>query len=179
MGKENKLLLPVAGEPMVARVVDAALGARLEGVWVVTGHEGDRLRAVLGDRPLHYCDNPAYAEGIASSIRSGVDALPDVVDGAIILLGDMPFITSAQIDELVAEFNPDQERDIVAPVRGGRRGNPMVWSRRYFPALSALSGDTGGKTILRDNAANVWEVPLDDEAIFTDIDTPEALAALS
>ena len=71
----------------------------------------------------------------------------------------MPFVTKSQINELIAEFDPVLERDIVMPVKDGRRGNPVLWSRRYFPAMQKLTGDTGAKTILKEYAANVWEVP--------------------
>jgi molybdenum cofactor cytidylyltransferase len=94
----------------------------------------------------------------------------------MILLADMPFIESGHINELIAEFNPSNERDIVAPIRQGRLGNPIIWSTRYLPSMMKLSGDRGARPLLDEFAANVWEVPMGDDAIFLDVDTPEALA---
>jgi molybdenum cofactor cytidylyltransferase len=102
---------------------------------------------------------------------SGHDA-----EGSCCRLADMPFINSAHINELLAEFDPATERDIVAPIREGRLGNPIIWSARYIPAMMKLSGDRGARPLLDEFAANVWEVPMGDDAIFMDVDTPSALA---
>lgn len=176
MGEQNKLLSPVKGVPMVVRVVNAALASEVESITLVTGHEAQKLEGVLAGRHLKFVHNPDYASGIASSVRTGIASLSDEVDGAIVLLGDMPFVTKSQINELIAEFDPVLERDIVMPVKDGRRGNPVLWSRHYFSAMEKLTGDTGAKSILKEYAANVWEVPISDESIFADIDTQEELA---
>lgn len=175
MGDQNKLLSKVKGIPMVVHVANAALAANIESITVVTGHQSERLEATLTGRHLNFVYNPDYDSGIASSVKVGIASLPDDVDGAIVLLGDMPFVTKHQINELIAEFDPALERDIVMPVKDGRRGNPVLWSRRYFSAMQQLTGDVGAKTIIKENAANVWEVPISDEAIFADIDTQEEL----
>ena len=64
----------------------------------------------------------------------------------------------------------------MAPIREGRLGNPVIWSRRYLPAMMTLTGDRGARPLLQEFAANVWEVPMGDDAIFIDVDTPEVLA---
>ena len=91
--------------------------------------------------------NPDYVSGMASSLRIGIQAVAGEMDGALILLGDMPLVSSAQINQLITEFVPATERDIVVPCKDGRRGNPVLWSTRYFPALKMLTGDTGGRGI--------------------------------
>jgi molybdenum cofactor cytidylyltransferase len=175
MGEQNKLLSQVKGVPMVVSVANAALASNVESITLVTGHESEALETLLAGRNLKFVHNPDYNSGIASSVKIGIASLSDEVDGAIVLLGDMPFVTKSQINELIAEFDPVLERDIVMPVKDGRRGNPVLWSRRYFPAMQKLTGDTGAKTILKEYAANVWEVPISDESIFADIDTQEEL----
>ncbi|MEQ9465289.1 MAG: molybdopterin-binding/glycosyltransferase family 2 protein [Haliea sp.] len=175
MGGVNKLLLKVGGVPMLQRVVDAALGAELASVTVVTGCQADEVRHLLQGRDVRYVHNDAYREGIAGSLKLGLSSLPEDIDGVMILLADMPFIEAAHLNELIAEFNPAIERDIVAPLREGRLGNPIIWSSRYIPAMMNLSGDGGARPLLHEFAANVWEVPMGDDAIFLDVDTPEAL----
>ncbi len=175
MGDQNKLLSKVKGIPMVVHVANAALAANIESITVVTGHQSEQIEAVLTGRHLNFVHNPDYGSGIASSVKTGIASLPDEIDGAIVLLGDMPFVTKNQINELIAEFDPALERDIVMPIKDGRRGNPVLWSRRYFSAMQQLTGDVGAKTIIKENAANVWEVPISDDAIFADIDTHEEL----
>lgn len=176
MGEQNKLLARVGGTAMILRVVDAALKAELVSTTVVTGCEAEEARSLLCGREVDLVHNPEYQSGIASSLKVGLSSLRGDIDGVIILLADMPFINSVHINELLAEFNPATERDIVAPIREGRLGNPIIWSARYIPAMMKLSGDRGARPLLEEFAANVWEVPMGDDAIFMDVDTPEALA---
>ena len=176
MGEQNKLLAAVGGTSMIQRVVDAALKAEVFSTTVVTGCQSPDVRVQLQGRDVSFVHNEDYCEGIAGSLKLGLSSLPEGIDGVMILLADMPFINSAHINELIAEFNPATERDIVAPIREGRLGNPIIWSARYIPAMMKLSGDRGARPLLDEYAANVWEVPMGDDAIFMDVDTPVALA---
>ncbi len=176
MGDQNKLLATVGGVPMLQRVVDAAVKADVCSVTVVTGCQAGEVQELLHEQHVSYVHNPDYRDGIAGSLKRGLSSLSDDVDGVIILLADMPFITSTHINELIAEFNPATERDIVAPMREGRLGNPVIWSARYLPAMLNLSGDRGARPLLDEFAANVWEVPMGDDAIFMDVDTTAELA---
>jgi len=178
MGEQNKLLAAVGEAPMVAHVAEVALVSDAEQVIVVTGHEAEQVQQALAAIKVGTVFNPDYASGMASSLRRGLEAVSQDMDGAMILLGDMPFVGAREINELIAEFNPHMERDIVAPFRKGRRGNPVLWARRYFPAMMALSGDTGARGLLKEHAANVWDVPVSSDAVFADFDTPEALASI-
>ena len=87
-----------------------------------------------------------------------VPSLPPDIDGVMVLLADMPFIGPSHLNELIAEFNPQTERDIVAPIREGRLGNPVIWSRRYLPAMMTLTGDRGARPLLQD-LAHLARVP--------------------
>ncbi|MCW5715881.1 MAG: XdhC family protein [Bauldia sp.] len=175
MGR-NKLVEPVGGTPMVARAVDAALASVARPVVVVTGHEPGRVAAALGGRSVTLAHNTAFATGIASSIRTGIEALPDGVDGAVIVLADMPFLTGAAIDRLIAAFDPAAGRSICVPSRDGRRGNPVLWGRAFFAELSALAGDSGGRQLFERHAGAMAEVAV-ESGVLEDVDTPEALAA--
>jgi len=175
MGEQNKLLATVGGVPMLQRVVDAAVKADVCSVTVVTGSQAEAVQKLLQGHHVNYVHNPEYREGIAGSLKRGLSSLDDDIDGVIILLADMPFITCTHINELIAEFNPATERDIVAPMREGRLGNPVIWSARYLPAMMNLSGDRGARPLLDEFAANVWEVPMGDDAIFMDVDTSAEL----
>ncbi|MEH6581860.1 MAG: molybdopterin-binding/glycosyltransferase family 2 protein [Halioglobus sp.] len=175
MGEQHKLQATVDDVPMIQRVVDAALQAEIVSTTVITGNRALELEQLLKGRDISLVHNPDYREGIASSLKRGLASLPSDIDGVMILLADMPFITATHINELLAEFNPANERDIVAPIREGRLGNPVTWSTRYIPTMMQLSGDRGARSLLEEYAANVWEVPMGDDAIFMDVDTPAAL----
>jgi molybdenum cofactor cytidylyltransferase len=176
MGGANKLLTEVGGLPMIARAVEAALASRARPVTVVAGHDGTRLRAAIGERPVAVVDNPAFASGMASSLKAGILSLPVDIDGAIICLADMPLVSSQALDRLIAVFNPLEGRAICVPTWDGKRGNPILWAKRFFPEMASLAGDVGARHLIGQYAELVIEVPMPDDSVLVDIDTPEALA---
>ncbi|HXF54172.1 MAG TPA: molybdopterin-binding/glycosyltransferase family 2 protein [Hyphomicrobiaceae bacterium] len=178
MGSLNKLTETLAGRPIVRRVVEAALASRARPVVVVTGHEAERVEAALADLGVEIVRNPRFAQGLSSSLKAGLDALPESVDGAMVVLADMPLVKAEHLDRLIAAFAPKEGRSIVVPVCAGRRGNPVLWSADFFASMRRLEGDTGAKRLLTEHAEQVVEVDLGSDAVLTDIDTPEALAEL-
>jgi len=179
MGGPNKLLAEVEGVPMLTRVVDAALASRAGPVLVVTGHEADRVCAALAGRPVRLVHNPESAAGLSTSLKAGLAALPDTADGVLVLLGDMPRVTAAELDRLIAAYAPDEGRAVVVPTRRGKRGNPVLWDRRYFTEMRGLAGDVGARHLIGVHDELVVEVEMDSDAVLTDVDTPEALARLA
>lgn len=186
MGPSNKLLAEIDGAPMVARVVRAAMMSHAVSATVVLGHmAADVRRAVasLGDvaRTVRFVENPDYAQGLSTSLKAGVATLPADIDGALVLLGDMPAVTPAQLNKLIAAFNTVEGRSICVPTVEGKRGNPVLWARRFFPEMGGVSGDTGARHLIGEHADQVCEVPMDGEVssdgVLVDLDTPEALAA--
>ena len=175
MGASNKLLAEVAGKPMVAHAVDAALASQARPVVVVVGNEAARVRAALGDRPVGIVENPDFAAGISGSLKAGLRALGDAVDGALVCLGDMPLLSAAALDRLIAAYNPVEGRAICVPTWNGKRGNPVLWSRRFFGELMAVDGDIGGRHLIDHHSEAVVEVPVDGNGVFLDIDTPQTL----
>ena len=173
----NKLLAEVGGRPVIRRVAEAALVSRARPVIVVTGHERGRVEAALGGLDVSFVHNPDHATGMASSLRAGIAAVPETVAGALVVLGDMPLLAPGLLDRLMDAHAPAAGRLIAAPVEGGQRGHPVLWSRRFFSELSALEGDVGARAILAANAALVAVVPVvAEEGAFLDVDTPRLLA---
>jgi molybdenum cofactor cytidylyltransferase len=181
MGGPNKLLAEIGGKPLVRIVVDAVLASRARPVIVVTGHERDKVEAVLAGLPVKFVHNPHFADGLGTSLKAGIAALgglPAEADGAIVCLGDMPQVDAALIDRLIGAFDPDHGALVVLPTIDGKRGNPVVWSRRFFPDLMAVEGDVGARYLIGRYTEAVAEVPLTGTAALTDVDTPEALEAV-
>lgn len=176
MGAANKLLEEVAGKPMLLHAVDAALGADVASVTVVTGHEQDRVRAALSDRTVGFAHNSDYARGLSASLKAVAAAAPEDADAVVVLLGDMPGVTSAHVDRLIAAFNPIEGRAICVATAGGKRGNPVLWARRFLADMADLKGDMGAKPLIGENEDVVAEVEMEDQAVLRDIDTPSALA---
>jgi molybdenum cofactor cytidylyltransferase len=178
MGGPNKLLSEIDGVPMVAHVARRLLASRARPIVAVLGNQAQSVDAALGKLPVERVSNPEFAEGLSTSLKRGIAALPSDLDGALVCLGDMPLISGRHIDRLIAAFNPLEGRAIIVPVRNGKRGNPVLWGKRFFPEMSELAGDVGAKHLIGEHAELVGEIEMDDDAIFVDIDTPEALEAL-
>jgi molybdenum cofactor cytidylyltransferase len=178
MGPANKLLADLGGEPMVRRAVAAALASRARPVLVVTGHQAAEVETALAGLDVSLVPNPDFASGLSSSLKAGLAAVPDAAEGVLVMLGDMPQIAAADLDRLIAAFAAERGEAIVVPIHGGRRGNPVLWPRVYIAEMLRLEGDAGARRLLDAHADRVREVDLGTDAIFADIDTPEALAQL-
>ena len=170
----TKLLAPFQGEPMVRTVVRHALATRAHPVIVVTGHHSVDVEQALAGLPVTFVYNPDFADGLSTSLKSGIAALPDTCTAAAILLGDMPLIEPVLIEALIGGFEASGA-DAAVPVCDGQRGNPVILSRRLFGALKALRGDRGAGLLLRRDELNVCEIPA-GRSVLLDVDTPEALA---
>lgn len=178
MGKENKLLAEVNGKPMVRHVADAVAASKAASMTVVLGHEADAVRAALADLKPSYAYNPDYAEGLSTSLKAGLAAVGEDVDGVIVCLGDMPRIGTATIDRMIAAFDPVEGRSIVVPTRRGKRGNPVLFAKRFFEEMAGVSGDVGARHLIGNHEDLAVEIEVDDESVLTDVDTPEALAQI-
>jgi molybdenum cofactor cytidylyltransferase len=178
MGAINKLIAEIGGKPLVRIAAEQALASRAKPVIVVTGHERERVEAALAGLPVRFVNNPDYAEGLGSSLKAGIAAVPADADGAIVCLGDMPQVDSHLIDKLAAAFDPERGALVVVPTFDGRRGNPVVWSRRFFHDLMGIAGDIGARHLIGSYAEAVVEIPVAGEAALTDVDTPESFSAV-
>ena len=182
MGGPNKMLADAEGQPLVVHAVKAALASQAVEIVVVLGHMADEVRAAIekavpAKSRLRFVTNPDFAEGLSTSVRTGIGALDKDIDAAVVQLGDMPGVGAPLLDRLMAAFSPVEGRTICVPTVGGKRGNPVLWARRFFPEMARLAGDTGAKHLIGEHADLVCEVEMAGEAAVTDIDTPEALAA--
>ncbi len=178
MGSLNKLLLDVAGSPMVLRVVDAVLAPARGNVTVVTGHDRSAVESALSGRHVRFVHNPVWAAGLGTSIGQGIASLDPAVEAALICLGDMPWIRPEHVEALLEAFDPGAGRSICVPTYRGKRGHPVLWGARFFPQLGSLEGDSGARALMTSHEDEVWEVPVPDEGVLMDIDTTEALALL-
>ena len=170
----NKLLLPWKEKSVLQVVVEQICEVGLGEVIVVTGHQRAEVEEALSRYPVRLVHNPNFAEGMAASIRVGVETAVGG-QGYLFALGDMPQIAGTTMLK-VAEALKNRET-IAVPVRDGRRGHPVAIGSAHRDALLALTGDRGARPILAKNAANVVEIPVEDEGIFVDVDTQESYRA--
>lgn len=171
-GESPKLLAELDGKPLVRHAVDVALAAGLQTL-VVVGHREPDVRAALRGLAVTFVPNPAFADGLSTSLKAGFAALPRSAEAAIVLLGDMPRISADLLRREVAAWIEGKPAAVI-PVAGGRRGNPVLLSRTLWPEIARLTGDAGAGPLLRDRA-DVLELPVTDAAVTLDVDTPAAL----
>jgi molybdenum cofactor cytidylyltransferase len=176
-GESTKLVAPLAGKPLVRHAAEAALASLARPIVVVTGYESDVVETALGGLDVRFAHNPAFRQGLASSLKVGLAALPGNVAGALVLLGDMPAVTAALIDRLIQAFGERPDALAAAPIVDGRRGHPVLLARALFPSVAALAGDEGARKLL-DPVEPEYLIGVNAfgaESIF-DVDTPQSLA---
>jgi molybdenum cofactor cytidylyltransferase len=175
----NKLLELIDGAPIVRRVAGIALASGAGPVIVVTGFDAARVANAVHNLKVTIVHNATFEEGLSSSLRAGLSALPSDSDGTLILLGDMPATESSDLEALMAAFAAKDRQAICVPVRHGRRGNPVLWGAAYFAEMMSLSGDVGAKPLMARHTEHVTEVAAGSDGIFADVDTPSDLARLT
>lgn len=173
----TKLVAELDGKPIVRRVAEAALATKARPVVVVSGYARDSVEAALADLDISVAFNPEFASGLASSLNAGLAAMPRDVAGALVLLGDMPWIEPRLADALIDAFLARQGALAAVPLREGRRGNPVLLSRGLFGSAMRLTGDEGARRLIGAlNASELVEVEAPDTGVTFDIDTLEDLA---
>ncbi|MEX0582127.1 MAG: molybdopterin-binding/glycosyltransferase family 2 protein, partial [Sneathiella sp.] len=178
MGAENKLFAEIDGKPMLRHTAEQALKSKAIHVYGVTGYEKERVAALFDELGIKSFHNPDYNEGLSSSLKTGFRALADQYDGLLICLGDMPLVTSDLFNALIDAFDVEEGRSIIVPTFQGKRGNPVLIASSFKSDILAITGDIGAKSLIAENESLVFNVDAEKDSIFTDIDTPDALAAL-
>jgi molybdenum cofactor cytidylyltransferase len=179
MGKSNahKLLAEFDGVPLVRRAALAALGTDATAVVVVTGHRRREIEAALCGLGVTFVENRDYPSGMASSLIAGISE-PGVSksDGMLIMLSDMPGVTTAALDALMTAFRASQGQAVVRASSNGRQGNPVILPRAMAGAVLCLVGDVGARHIVEMSGLPVIEVDI-GHAAHLDVDTPQDVTA--
>jgi molybdenum cofactor cytidylyltransferase len=172
----NKLFVLLRGESALRRAVRTALAAGLEPVLVVLGHESERARAELRGLDCTPVLNPDYAQGINTSLRAGIAAVPEAASAALVMLGDMPFVTRAMLEAVVARYRSGTSR-LVVSTYGGVDAPPMLYGRSLFEEIRALDGDGCGKKVVKRHRDECVEVAWPAKAL-QDMDVPADVDAV-
>lgn len=196
MGSENKLLLPFGESTLIEHMVDVVCASRAGETLVVLGHEGDRLRRVLAEKPVTLVENPDYTEGMSTSIRAGLRCISPRSKGAMICLTDQPLLEPADLNRLIGALEAETEtsaagtgggpehggangKSIVVPIYQGQRGNPVLFAISHRNEVMAARGPVGGcRGIVKRYPGAVLSVEMENDHILHDIDTPEDYRAL-
>ncbi|HUG42929.1 MAG TPA: nucleotidyltransferase family protein [Acidobacteriota bacterium] len=177
-GDAPKQLARFGGTPLVRLAALACLDSLLCETVLVTGYLAPEIRRAVQDLPLKTTENPDYGEGKSSSIRAGLRALPESCDGALFVPCDQPFLTAAVIDGIIEAYDRAKAsglQPVVIPCHRGRKGAPALFDRTYFPELSNLNGDEGGRQLMELHPARIIQVELESAKPLLDVDCPEEL----
>ncbi len=178
MGGRPKQLLPVGGQPMLRRVLEAVRASPVEETVVVLGYRAEEVRDGSQIADCKVVVNEGWAEGLSSSVRAGLDAISPQAEAALFVLADQPGLTAGVIAALIARYRRTRA-PIVVPVCRGRRGNPVLFDRALFDRLRQVQGDAGGRQLIAELGAAVETVEVDDERVLWDVDTPDDWAKAS
>lgn len=176
-GERNKLLAPFSQATVVRRTVQAYLEGNLQPVLVVVGHESDRVRSALAGLAITDVHNPEFERGQSRALVCGVNSLPRHTAAAVIGVADQPLLTGDVIRELVTTYRTT-DATLVVPRYAGRRGNPVLFDRRFFPELLQVTGDRGGRPVLEAHRREIVWLDVPDARMAADVDTPDDYRAL-
>jgi molybdenum cofactor cytidylyltransferase len=170
MGK-NKLLLELDGESLLRRAVSRAASANLDPVIVVVGFEADRVLEELAGLPYKAVVNPDYQNGLHRSLQAGIRAVPAVAAGALVMLADMPHVTTDMIATMVLRYRETGARLVISNY-DGVPAPPMLYGRSLFAELEAMRGSGCGKDVVRRHRSEAVVVSWPAAAL-VDLDLPE------
>ncbi len=176
MKGHHKLLAEFDGVPLVRRSVQMVLISGFDHQVIVTGHREKDILAALSQIAIKTVHNEAFATGMASSLRVGLAALADRVDGVMVVLADMPGLAPAHLSAMIAAFKTSGGKAIIRAVVDGKRGNPVILPRATFGAIERLQGDIGARPIIEKSGLEIIDIDI-GEAAHIDVDTPEAIIA--
>lgn len=172
---QPKQLQAWVGKPFIVQVVQNALAAGLAPLIVVTGADREQIESALRGFSITLVHNKDWAEGQSTSMRTGLDSLPDSIGSAIFLLSDQPHIPATLIRQLIETYS-ESHKSITAPMAGGQRANPVLFARETFGALRSVTGDKGGRAVF--NRFEVDWLAWVDDRILMDVDTDKDLNLL-
>lgn len=181
-GADNKLLAHIDGTPICAHALQTLLNSSTDKILVVTGYQHELVQASL----IEHCDlakakhrvqfvhNPLFENGMGSSIATGIRSINDA--GAVIIcLADMPNVSSDIVNTLHSAWRNNSGYDAIVPEFNGQRGNPVLLTQSTFVHLLKLKGDMGARHFLEDKAISVLYMPVDTQAVISDIDVQNDL----
>jgi molybdenum cofactor cytidylyltransferase len=168
----QKLLLPFGGKTVIAHIVDQLLESMVDKVYVVTGHQAERISRELSGRPVSTVNNPDYESGMLSSVRCGLRALPEQCRGVLVALGDQPAITSKLVDRMLQSFAAAEKR-ILVPFYDGKRGHPILFSEVYREEILTHYDSVGLRGLLHAHPDEVFELAVSTSAVLSDMDVPQ------
>jgi molybdenum cofactor cytidylyltransferase len=176
MGRRPKPLLELAGVPLIRRNLVALSGAGIDEVVVVLGHRADQIEPAVRDFPITLVRNPDYAQGQASSVRTGLAALSSRLDAIVVALADMPLISAEDVTAVLGAYKRRVHGSVLVPFVDGERANPVVLDAAIRDDVLAGDLNFGCRQWIERYPDRVARFDVDNDHYRVDLDTPEDLA---
>lgn len=180
LGRPKQLLL-IEEQPMLGRVMDAALESKLDQTILVLGHRASMIQKRLSPRMTHpklrIIVNRDYRTRMAGSLQAGLNLVKDDFEAVMVILGDHPYVDGNIINHLLDQFSKSA-KTLCVPTCKGLRGHPVILSRQFYPQIMSLTGDIGARKIIGNNPDQLLKVELDSDRPFFDIDSEQDLARI-
>ena len=172
-GEQNKLFVEIEGKPVIENATKNLIDSGVESVKIVTGYQAELVEEKLSHLDVEFLYNKDWKMGQSTSVRRGIDAILEETT-VVFALGDMPFVKSSSINELISVQRNEKVGDVFVASYKGKRGNPVLFRASVMEILKeGLRGDEGGNSILKDLGMNLVETG--DKGVLFDIDTEEDL----
>ena len=168
----QKLLLPFNGKTIIAHIIDQLLASTVGDIHVVVGHQAEQISAELSGQSVSIVKNPNYKSGMLSSVRCGLQNLPEKCQAVMVVLGDQPSITTKLIDQILQTFAVT-EKNVLVPLYKGKRGHPILLSVQYRDEILTNYDNVGLRGVLHRHPEDIHELVVSDASILSDMDYPE------
>ena len=173
MEEANKLLLPYRSEALIKIVSRMLIDSLLDPVFVVTGFEHNKVAKSIPKSLDKIIYNKDWRKGMSISIYKAISSLPANIDGNMIVLGDMPLLTTHTLKQLIEQFCVHEGKQIIYPVYSGQQANPVIFPRKYFKEILSSTGDRGCKKVLKQYPDDATGISIDSEEVILDCDTKD------
>jgi molybdenum cofactor cytidylyltransferase len=169
---QAKLLLPFGKTSIIETVVESVISSKVDKTLVVLGSRRRQIKEKIGRFPVETTSNPRYKSGMLSSVRRGLEALPQSSEAAVVVLADLPGVPASVIDSLIRAFR-SEKKGIIVPVFRKKRGHPLLIDLKYREEIERLSLGIGLRELLLRHPEDIVEVGVSTPAILRDIDNAE------
>lgn len=169
--KENKLLIRSCNETIIEKTINTFLNNDLD-IFVIVGYQMELILPILTDRfrnNIQIVENKNYKSGIASSLKAGIAAAGESYDYFGFCNGDKPFIEVKTV-KILLKYLIENKPLILAPIYQEQSGHPTFFSNEFIKYFGLISGDTGGREVIKKHPEAVTYLPINDEGIIMDMD---------
>lgn len=162
MGEANKLLTSLHGSSLISHALRACQESKSGAIYTITGYQASAITELAARYEAQALYHEAYDKGLGTSLAFALTQLAEHYDNLMVMLGDMPYITSDIITKIAQAHLalPTPEAHITRPSFDGRHGHPVIWGRAHFAKLATLSGDSGGQALIDKQALHIVPITL-------------------